>query len=109
MLSREGLGGTVSLAERTIRFDLVHRVAEDGQAEDVAQQVWNAFDIALVLANGQCETFSRIEIMIEAQGTPRPIRIYAAVDLTHLKAFEGGELSEDAFIDRVQYRIGQGL
>ncbi len=113
LLSQAGLGGTAtlgrvnaSLADQTLRFDLVHRVAQDGGAEDVAQQVWVAFDVALALASGECDAFSRIEIVIEAQGTSPPIRVYAAVDTTDLKAFYGGELGESTFIDRVDYRIG---
>lgn len=104
-LSQAGLGGRASLAGQTIRFDLVHRITEDGSTEDVAQQVWTALDVARALADDECDAFSRIEIVIEGQGTPRPIWIHAAVDAADLKAFHGGELSESAFIDRVQYRI----
>jgi len=105
MLSRVGLAGTVTLADRAIKFDLVYPVTQDGHAEDVAQQVWTAFDVALALAIDECDAFSRIEVIIEAQGTPQPTCLYAAVDATDLKAFHSGELGESAFIDRVQYRI----
>lgn len=106
MLSQAGLGGTVTQADETLQFDLSYRVAQDAHGEDVAQQVWKAFDVGLALADDQCNTFSRIEIVIEADGASRPSRVFAAVDMADLEAYHGGELSENAFIDRVQYRIG---
>jgi hypothetical protein len=105
LLSLVGLGGKVTLADQTIRFDLVYRVTQNEHADDVAQQVWTAFDVAQELANGECDAFSRVEVVIEAQGTLRPARVYAAVDAADIKAFHSGELGERAFIDRVQYRI----
>lgn len=105
MLLQAGLGGTTTLAGRVLRCDLVYRAATDGHAEDVAQQVWTAFDVAMALVEDQCEPFSRVEIVIEAQGAPPSTQIYAAVDLADLEAFYDGELGEDAFIDRVDYRV----
>jgi hypothetical protein len=104
MLSQVGLGGTATLADQTVRFTLVYRVSQGEHAENLAQQVWKAFDVALALVDGECDAFSRIEVVIEAQGLSRPTQVYAAVDRADLEAFHGGGLSERAFIDRVQYR-----
>jgi hypothetical protein len=68
--------------------------------------VWTAFDIVLALIDANCNTFSRVEIVIEAQGAPSPSRVYAAVDTSDLAAFRSGVLSEHVFIDQVQYRVG---
>ncbi len=105
MLSQVGLSGTANLVDHTIQFDLVYPVIQDAHTEDVAQQVWKAFDVALALAHGECDTFSRIDIVIETQGTPSPTRVYAAVDVSDLEAYHSGNLDQPAFIDRVHYRI----
>ena len=105
LLSEAGLGGRATLVEQTLRLDLVHPVAQAGQAGDVSQQVWTAFDVVLALADGPCEIFSRIEVTIETQDVPRPTQVCADVDLSDLRALHAGELSERVFIDRVQYRV----
>ena len=104
MLSQAGLGGTVALNERTVRFDLVYHVMDEAHSDELAQHVWTAFDIALTLIEAGCDPFSRVEIVIEAQGAPNPAQVYAAVDVSDLTAFDGGALSERAFIDQVHYR-----
>jgi hypothetical protein len=105
MLSQVGLGGTATLADHTIQFDLVYPVIQDAYTEDVAQQVWKVFDVALALANGECDTFSRVDIVIETQGEPGRTRVYAAVDVSDLEAYHSGDLDEHAFIDQVHYRV----
>jgi hypothetical protein len=105
MLSHAGLGGTAALSDQTIQFDLAYRVTQERPAEDIAQQVWRAFDVALALANGPCDAFSHVDIVIEAQGALRPTRACAAVDVTDLQAFHDGTLSENAFIERVRYWV----
>ena len=104
ILAQHGLSGAVTLtSEGSLRFEIPHHLKPGQRPEDAAQLVWNAFDVALALAHDRCDTFSRIEIAMEAQGVPSPTRIYAAVDVADLKALDSGELSERAFIDRVQY------
>ncbi|MGD2105939.1 MAG: hypothetical protein PVJ55_12585 [Anaerolineae bacterium] len=93
------------MVDGTLHFDLVCRGAQDTEAGDVAQHVWTAFDVGLALADGQCDTFSRMEIVIQTDGASRPSQVFAAVDMADLEAYHGAELSESAFIDRVQYRI----
>ena len=105
MLSENDLGGTATVVNGTLRFDLVYRVRQDPGGTDAGQQVWTAFDVALDMADGQCNAFSRTETMITTQGAQPPIRVYAAADMTDLKAYRGGELSEPSLIDRVEYRI----
>lgn len=106
MLSQAGLGGTVTLNDQALQFDLVHHVhvTDDAHTEGLAQRVWTAFDIALALVDVDCDTFSRVEIMIESQGAPKLTRVYAAVDASDLQAFGSGALSERAFIDQVHYQ-----
>ncbi len=104
MLSQAGLGGTVTLSDQTVRFDLVYHVTDEAHTEELAQRVWTAFDIVLALIDANCDTFSRIEVVIKAQGAPNPAQVYAAVDASDLAAFHSGVLSERAFIDQVQYR-----
>jgi len=105
MIADSGLTGTVLLKDQTLHLDLVYRLTEGQPPEDAAQQAWTAFDIALGLADGGCEGFSRIETVIETQHGPERLRIYASIDLANLKAYHAGELSEQAFIERVEYRV----
>jgi len=104
-LSQAGLGGTATLTDHTLEFDLVYRIPEDGDDGDVAQQVWTTFDVLLEVANDRCETFTQVEITIEGQGVVRPNQVHAAVAMADLKAFGRGELDESAFIERVEYRV----
>ena len=105
LLWQGGLGGTAALVDDTLQLDLVYWVPPDEHRGDVAQQVWTAFDAVVSLTNDRCESFTDVEITIEAQGVPEPTRVYADVGIADLKAFRSGELSESVFLDRVGYRI----
>jgi hypothetical protein len=104
LLSQAGLGGTAaSTSNKTLRLDLVYPVPQDQEAEEAAQQVWTAFDIAQALNQDQCDNFSHVTVVIQTRGAPSSIQIRASVDTTDLEAFHNGELSESEFIDRVHY------
>jgi hypothetical protein len=104
LLSQAGLAGTATfISGKTLRLDLVYPIPQDQNAEEAAQQVWTAFDIARALSEDQCDSFSHISVMIQAQGAQSSIQIRASVDATDLEAFHSGELSESEFIGRVQY------
>jgi len=105
MLANSDLTGIAVLRDNTLRLDLVYRLSQDRSTEDAAQQVWTAFDTALGLADSGCEGFSRMETVVETQGGSERFRIYAATNMTDLRAYQAGELSEQAFIDRVEYRV----
>lgn len=108
LLSQAGLGGTVDLADKTLVFDLVYRVSDGECAQDAVQQVWTAFDVALAMSNDRCDSFSHVEVVIEADGAATATRFYAAVSATDLEAYHDGALSESEFIDRVAYRTDPG-
>jgi hypothetical protein len=104
LLSQAGLAGTATLiSDRTLRLDLVYPIPGGQNAEEAAQEVWTAFDIAQALNQDQCNYFSHVAVVIQAQGAQSSIQIRASVDTTDLDAFYSGELSESEFIDRVQY------
>jgi hypothetical protein len=104
LLSQAGLGGTATfIPGKTLRLDLVYPIPQDQHAEEAAQQVWTAFDIARALSQDQCDNFSHVVVVIQAEGTQSSIQIRAGVDTTDLEAFHSGELTEAQFIDRVQY------
>lgn len=105
LLSQAGLGGTAALTPgRTLRLDLVYAIPQGQTAEEAAQQVWTAFDIAQALSGDLCDAFSHVTVLIQAEGTQSATQIQASVDITDLEAFYNGELSESAFIERVQYQ-----
>jgi hypothetical protein len=84
-------------------LDIVYPIPGDQNAEEAAQQVWTAFDIAQALSQDQCDGFSRVTVVIQAHGARSSIQIRAGVEARDLNAFHDGELSESEFIDRVQY------
>jgi hypothetical protein len=104
LLSQAGLSGTAGfISGETLRLDLVYPIPQDQAAEEAAQQVWTAFDIATALSQGQCGDFFHVTVVVETQGAQNSLRIRADVDRTDLEAFQNGELSESDFIDRVHY------
>ena len=109
LLARSGLGGTVALAPgEELRFEIAYSLAPDQTADEAAQSVWAAFDIALALGEAEkCAPFSQIEVTIIAQGDQRNTQISASASATDLKALSAGEMSEDEFIDRVAYNTIQ--
>jgi hypothetical protein len=106
LLSRAGLGGTIGLlSDETLQLDLVYPIPQDQGVEQGAQQVWTAFDIAHALILAQCDSFSGITVLIQAQGSQGSLQIRARVDSADLEAYYGGEITESVFIDRVQYQV----
>lgn len=108
LLSEAGLAGTVNLADETMVLDLVYGIGGNDGAEEAAQQVWTAFDVALAMNDDPCSGFSHVEVVIEARGAPTATVTYATVDTADLEAFDDGELTEHAFIERVGYRLELG-
>jgi hypothetical protein len=108
LLARTGLGGTVTLPPGgPLHFEIAHPLAPGQTADEAAQSVWIAFDIALALAlqepEDECANFTQVEVVILAQGNRADTQISASVSVADLVAFDAGELSEDQFIERVSY------
>ncbi len=94
-------------------------------ADEAAQLVWTAFDVALALdelagsggqeAGSKDEdtngSFIQVEVTILAQSVQTdvfaPWQISASVSAADLAAFGAGELGEDECIERVVYTIGK--
>jgi hypothetical protein len=108
LLARTGLGGTVALTpDGPLRFEIAYPLAPGQTADEVAQSVWTAFDIAMALAlqepEGKCAIFTQVEVTILAQDSRADTQISASVSVTDLMDLDAGELSEDQFIERVTY------
>jgi len=107
-LAQAGLGGTVtSSPDGVLLFEITHTLAPGQTANDAAQLVWTALDVVLALDRaGECGSFTQVEITILAQGDQVATRVSARVSAADLAAFGAGELSEDEFIERVTYMVG---
>ena len=141
LLAQAGLGGTVALIpDGSLRFEIASILAPGQTADEAAQSVWTAFDVALDLQEqkSECATFTQIEVTIlavrlspstrlpsappsvppnlggevgrtgahdEAHSSQTNTQISASVSAADLVAFSVGELSEEAFIERVTYTI----
>jgi len=106
------MGGTVALIpDGSLRFEIASILAPDQTADETAQSVWTAFDVALALQEqkSECATFTQVEVTILAvrpsPSTRLPSAISASVSAADLVAFSVGELSEEAFIERVTYNV----
>jgi hypothetical protein len=109
MMAEAGLGGTVALAPGgVLRFDIVHTPPPGEPIDVAAQQVWVAFDIALILAEGECGDFTRVDVSVLAQGSEGDTRIDASASAADLIAYGAGGLSEDELIHRVDYQVSDG-
>jgi len=136
-LAQAGLGGTVALIpDGSLRFEIASILAPGQTADEAAQSVWTAFDVALALQEqkSECATFTQIEVTIlavrpspstrppsvppnlggevgrtgahdEAHSSQTNTQISASVSAADLVAFSVGELSEEAFIERVTYNV----
>jgi hypothetical protein len=121
LLAQAGLGGTVTLTPGgSLRFDIVApdgmvRTAStpetEGAVDEAAQSVWTAFDIALALqthvqeTEGVCTAFTEVQVTILVRSEQTDAQIQASVSVSDLMAYDAGELSEDAFIERVTYDV----
>jgi hypothetical protein len=106
LLAAAGLDGAVVFAAGdTLRFDVAHSLAPGQTADEAAQSIWLAFDIALALMKEDCDLFTQIEVVVLAQGSQTVTRISARVSAADLVAFNAGELTEDEFIQRVTYQV----
>jgi hypothetical protein len=106
LLARNGLGGTVTLTlGGPLRFEIVYPMAPGQTADEAAQAVWTAFDVALALQEQEreCAIFTQVEVTILAQDNRADTQISASASVVDLMAFDVGELSEDQFIERVNY------
>jgi hypothetical protein len=107
LLTSAGLDGAVVLASGdTLRFEIAHSLAPGQTVDEAAQSIWLAFDVALALVEEECNFFTQIEVIVLAQGSQTSTRIGARVSTADLVAFSAGELSEDEFIQRVTYQVG---
>jgi hypothetical protein len=106
-LTGVGLDGAVVLASDTLRFDIVHSPAPGRAADEAAQSIWLAFDVALALVEEECDLFTQIEVIVLAQGNQTITRISARVSAADLVAFNADKLTEDEFIQRVTYQVSR--
>lgn len=98
LLAQAGLGGTVMLTtDGPLAFEITYPLAPDQTTDDAAQETWTAFDIALILYERGCPTFTQVQVTILAHNT----QINASVSTSDLIAFSADELSQDEFIERV--------
>jgi hypothetical protein len=108
MLAQAGLGGTVALtSDGSLRFEIVHPLQPGATADDVAQLVWLAFDVALAAQEqgDECSRFTQVEVAILVQSDQADTQIQASVSAADLAAFGAGELTETEFIERVAYTV----
>jgi hypothetical protein len=79
--------------------------------DEAAQSVWTAFDVALALqtrvqeTEGACTAFTEVQVTILVRSEQTNTQIRADVSASDLMAYDAGELSEDAFIERVTYDV----
>ena len=108
LMAQAGLGGTVALTPGgPLRFEIACTLAPGQTADEAAQLVWTAFDVALALDEDECDLFTEVEVAILAQGIQTDTHISASVSAADLAAFSAGELSENEFIERVTYMSGK--
>ena len=109
LMAEAELGGTVALAPGgALRFDIVHTPPPGEPVDVAAQQVWEVFDIALILAEGECGDFTQVDVSVLAQGSEGDTRIDASASASDLIAYGAGGLSEDELIRRVDYQVSDG-
>jgi hypothetical protein len=100
LLAQAGLAGTVILTtDDSLVFEITYPLAPDQTTDDAAQETWTAFDIALVLHEQGCPTFTQVQVTILAHDT----QINVHVSTADLIAFSTDELNKDEFIERVTY------
>ena len=101
-----GGGGTLTVTpDGLLRFEITHPIAPGQTADEVAQSVWTALDIAMFLQEqkDECAIFTQVEVIILAHSSHTDTQISASVSAADLAAFSAGELSEEEFIERVAY------
>jgi len=106
LLADAGLGGTATLTpDGPLQLRISYPLAPGQTVDEAAQSAWPAFDVALALHEraAECAIFTIVEITILAHNDQPDTRIDASVSVEDLAAFHAGELSEDAFIERVTY------
>ncbi len=86
-----------------LRFEIAYSLAPGQTADEAAQLVWAALDVALALDEGECGSFTQVEVTILARGVQADTQVNASVSAADLVAFGAGELSEDEFVERVVY------
>jgi hypothetical protein len=100
------LGGTVVITgDGSLEFDIPFALEPDQVADEAAQTIWTAFDVALALREYRCVAYSQVRVVILAHGNQADIQINAAVGTADLVAYGAGALSEDELIDRVIYSV----
>jgi len=104
-LAQAGLSGTIALPSGgPLHFEITYPLAPGQTADEAAQSVWAAFDIALALQEQEdCATFTRIEVTILTYNGQLNTQISASVSTADLLSFSAGTLSENEFIERVTY------
>jgi hypothetical protein len=101
-MAQAGLGGAVTLTSGgALHFELTAAPAPGQSADDVAQLIWRAFDVALALSN-ECP-FTQVEVTIHVEDAATTL--HASVSAAALSAYGAGVLSEDKLIDQVTYTI----
>ena len=107
-LAQAGLSGTIALPSGgPLHFEITYPLAPGQTADEAAQSVWTAFDIALALQEQEdCATFTQVQVTILAHNSQSKTHISASIGTADLVAFDAGELSQEEFIERVAYAVG---
>ena len=124
LLAQSGLAGAVVWrSSGQLQFNISSPVTPGQEIDEVAQAVWQAFDIALIMEqrcpetplNEVAVTISAVEVPIEppagstAEDTAQINQVVgvvsAWVEMVDMIAFDSGQLSDDEFLERVIYRM----
>ncbi len=105
-------GGVALDTSGVLHFEIVHLLSQPASSpvtsatlDEAAQSAWLAFDAAQALLDrhGDCSPFTDVEVTILVLDEQPQAQLDFHVRAADLLAFHVGELSEEAFIDRVTY------
>ena len=111
LMAQARLSGTATMtSDATLRFEIIYPLTQEQQADQAAQAIWDAFDVAWALQSQyrSCTTFTRVEVVVTARREHQETgeaSFSAAASVTDLVAFYTGSLSEENFIERVSYSV----
>jgi hypothetical protein len=111
LMAQARLSGTANItSDDTLRFEIIYPLVQKQQADQAAQAIWYAFDVAWALQSQyrSCATFTRVEVVVTARREHQETdeaSFSAAASVADLVAFYTGSLSEETFIERVSYSV----
>jgi len=111
LMAQARLSGTATItSDDTLRFEIIYPLTQEQQADQAAQAIWDAFDVAWALQSQyrSCATFARVEVVVTARREHQETdeaSFSAVASVTDLVALYTGSLSEETFIERVSYSV----